>query len=250
MAIARHLGKARYPAILGLAIVTVVLFARIQLTNQNRAEAAMLLLAPTSSELASTLIRVGLGPEQLAAAGVSPSAAETVVGNVLDHLLANPGSLDLADGAWAESKAQCARLKRLIRAGGATSEQIAAYQTAKSQYAKAGALRNAELDTLFAAATADLGADRRGTLAALRANAAWDLPIEYLVVERTEAQWVALRDCLANERTAAKVGEDPDPAAQAALAQVRSNPLVAAAKMNRDATLAVLTAAWEDAMTD
>ena len=67
-------------------------------------------------------------------------------------------------------------------------------------------------------------------------------------MERSEAQWVELRDCLANERIAAALDdEEPDDQAQATLAELRAQPQVAIAKANCDAGLDVVTDAWEQA---
>ena len=74
--------------------------------------------------------------------------------------------------------------------------------------------------------------------------------LEFLVVDRSEAEWIQLREGLANERVAAKLGQAPDPIARAALAEFRSHPLVAAARANLDANLAVVTTAWEQAASD
>ena len=79
----------------------------------------------------------------------------------------------------------------------------------------------------------------------VRANDAWTQPTPYLTVERTQEQWVALRDALANERISAEAGEAADDGAVALLEQVRSDPSVSAALANIDANLALITATWE-----
>jgi hypothetical protein len=71
--------------------------------------------------------------------------------------------------------------------------------------------------------------------------------LQYLVKARSEADWVALRDALDNERVSLKLGEDPDQASQALLATVRADPAIAAAKTNLDTKLGAVTAAWEAA---
>jgi hypothetical protein len=244
----RHLGKARYPAILVLLIAAVAIFLRIQLVENGKAKAAMLLSVPTSAELALALHRVGLDPEALTAAGVSPSAVETVVGDAVEHLMVNLPLIEAADDAWAQSRQQCDQLKRVIQSGRATEDQIEAYPEARNQLALAEAQRQSLLDDLFSAATDALSESLRNTLATIRGNRNWDLPLEFLVMDRPEPEWVLLRDCLANERIADNFGEDPDPDAQAALAQIRSNPLVAVAKANLDANLTVVATAWHQAV--
>jgi hypothetical protein len=245
----RHLGKARYPVILVLLIAAVAIFLRIQLVENGKAKAAMILSVPTSAELALALHRVGLDPEALTAAGVSPSAVDTVVGDAVEHLMVNLPLIEVADDAWAQSRQQCDQLKRVIQSGRATQEQIDAYPGARSQLALTKAQRQSALDDLFSAATDALSGSLCNTLATICGNRNWVLPIEFLVIDRPEPEWVQLRDCLANERIADNFAEDPDPDAQASLAQIRANPLVAAAKANLDANLAVVESAWEQAVS-
>jgi hypothetical protein len=242
----KHLGKARYPLILLLAVAIVALFVRIQSIQDTRA--ALFYPEPTPAQLATALVRAGLDPEALAAAGVSPSAIDTVVGDVVDHMTANPGSLELADSAYAAARQERDQLKRVIQSGRATQEQIDAYPGAVGGFALAQSQRQSALDDVFTAGTATLSQGQRNTLISLRGNAAWDLPLEFLVLDLSEADWVQLRDYLANERVSAQLGEDPDGSAQAALTQLRSNPLVATADANLDTSLAVVELAWHQAV--
>ncbi len=244
----RHLGKARYPALVVLAAIAIVLFVRLQLVDRSRADAAISLLLPTSSELTGALIRTGLDAEALAAAGLSASNVNTVVSNVYQHLIGVQNLLDLADGNIGDATRQAAALKRVIRSGRATQQQIDGHAVATAAIAQAGPQRGALLAGIFEAGTADLSQNRRNALSAIRANRRWKLPVEFLVVERSEAQWVELRDCLANERIAAGLDdEDPDDQAQAILADLRAQPQVAIAKANCDAGLDVITDTWEQA---
>ncbi len=223
----RQLGKARYPALVVLVAIAIVLFARMQLVERSRANAAISLMLPTSSELTGALIRTGLDAEALAAAGLSAGNVNTVVANAYEHLTGMQALLELADAAMADARGQTTALKRVIQSGRATEQQINAYPVATGALEQIRAERAALLAGIFEAATADLGQNHRNALSAIRANRNWDLPVEFLVVERSEAQWVHLRDCLANERIAAGLDdEDPDDQAQATLAELRAQPQV------------------------
>ena len=246
----RHLGKARYPAIVLLAVVVVALFIRVQWIEKSKARAAMMVLLPTAGELASALIRTGLNADALAAAGISPSSVNTVVIDVLDHLGVNQMAIELADAAHADAKLQANQLKRVIQSGQATSDQITAYPVATVQLSQCKMQCQALLDDVVNTAISSLTNSQKSTLAAIRANRQWDLPSEFLVVDREEADWVHLRDCLANERIAEQLEEDPDPDAQAALAEYRSDPAVATATTNLDINLSVVTAVWDQAVGD
>ncbi len=244
----KHLGKARYPAIILLAVALVVLFLQVHSTERAVARASLMVLAPTATELAVTLIRAGLDPEALTAAGVSANATTTLVGNVFDQMLFNPGTLDLADGDYANLKRQCDKLKRVIQSGQATAAQINDYRLARPALAQARTRRQSVLSGLLEAGMAGLSTEQQNALVAIRRNRSWDLSIEFLLADRSEADWVVLRDCLANERIAAKHDEDADPDSQAILAQARSHPAVAPARANLDVNLALVRDAWEQAL--
>lgn len=245
---AKALGKARYPLIVILVFATVTLFIWTATTQRARARALTALIEPAASELAVALMRAGMGPEALAAAGLSPNGATTVVSNLRNFMIANPVALDVADTAFASAKQSVDQLKRLIQSGQGAAEDVTAYNAAKTQLLLAQTQRQNVLNDFFTAATADLGQTQQDTLTAIRGNCDWDRPTEFLVLSHTDADWVELRECLANERIAADQGEEPDPNGQTTLDQYRSAPQVAAAKASLDANLAVLTAAWEQAI--
>ncbi|MEE8153796.1 MAG: hypothetical protein V3T53_02425 [Phycisphaerales bacterium] len=247
---AKALGKARYPLIIILVLATVTLFIWTATTQRARARAFTTLIEPSASELSVALIRAGTSPEALAAAGLSAGGATMVVSNLRNFMIANPAALDVADTAFASAKQSVDELKRLIQSGQGAAEDVTAYNTAKTQLSLAKAQRQNVLDDFFTAATASLGQAQKDTLTAVRGNSDWDRPTEFLVLNHTDADWVELRECLANERIAADQGEEPDPDAQTTLSDYRSATPVAAAKANLDANLAVIAAAWDQAIGD
>ncbi len=242
-----QLRRARLPAIFVLAIVAAFLSWKITSIEQRHATAAMTDLLPTPAEVGTALLRVGLDPQALAAAGVTPGAASGVVADAAEHLTSDAAALALADSAFAQARGECDTLRRIIQSGRATPQQLAAYQAAKLQRQQAQAQREELLQQLFDDATAGITNAQRGALATIRGNRDWGLPVEFLVVDRAEAQWIELRDCLANESIAQEYGEDPDPQAQAFLAEARSNPFVALAGANLQTSLDLVSSAWEQA---
>jgi hypothetical protein len=243
----KHLGKARYPAITLLAVTAILLFLRLIATNDDGRRAAAMLPDPTANDVVEGLIRAGLEPEGLAAAGLAGAAVNAVIINAQQYLIDHQVDLDLADASLAQARQQSDGLRRAIQSGTATEEQINAYPAAEASLALAQSQRHNALDGIFNAASAALPPNQRATLAAIRTNRWWDLPVEFLVLDRPEPQWVQLRDALANERISADLEEPPDPEAQAWLSQCRSAPLVAAARANLDANLATVNAAWNQA---
>ena len=82
------------------------------------------------------------------------------------------------------------------------------------------------------------------------ANSSWELPTEYLAENRTEAEWVALRDALAVERINANHGEPFPSSVQSYLSTIRAGSKVSTAKVNLDTYLASVQTAWNAAVTN
>jgi len=206
---------------------------------------------PPPEDFKVILLRAGLSPEALAAAGVQPAQVSAAFQTASQVLTSTPNLMHDADAAFAEARANTDRLKRKIQSGKAEEGDVQAYQAAKTALATATTAREAVLNQVFDAATASLGDTRRQALQAIRTNrAAWNLPTEFLVVNRSEQEWVQLRDFLANERIAPKVGEEPDPSAQAALANWRANASVAAARTGLTSNLDSMRSSWNQATGD
>lgn len=199
------------------------------------------------ADFKTTLIRAGLDPAAIAAAGVSSGSVSSVAQAMASAINAEPSRLASADTAYATARRDVDRLKGLIESGKAGEGDVSAYQSASTSLASASSARQAALDAYFDAGAAVLSAGQRATLGRIRANRAYVLPIEFLVVERSQQEWVDLRDALANERVSAKLGEDPDSGDQAALATWRAVGVVASAKSSSDTNLATITSSWNSA---
>ncbi len=194
--------------------------------------------------------RVHFGPDALAAAGVTGGQVAGMASDVTTQMIDNPGDLDGAQAAYVAAKIDVDELERKIRAGLASSAEIASLPAKQATLAAAIASLDAELDEVATAAVADLVTAVQNTLATIRANAAnWDLPAQYLVINRTEAQWVQLRDALAHERITTRLGEDQDAATMAFLATIRADPAVVLATLNLDTNGAAVESAWASAFT-
>ena len=206
--------------------------------------------ASQSVSLGVVMHRTGLTPEALAAAGLGEAGTMSVGGAAQ---LANAGLVSsLRDLDHTVGPARNARdaAERKIQSGKASPEEIAAFPGLEQAFATASAARDTAVNGLFAAATEGLNSTQRATLTAIRANAHWKLPTEFLVVERTEAEWVELRAALANERIAARNEEAPNQQCQALLGTARANPAVAAAKTALDANLATVKQSWDTVTGD
>ena len=159
-------------------------------------------------------------------------------------MVAQPGALKQKDEACAAARVAKEDLERKVASGLATQEQVAALATAKTTLTSSIAARDQLLSAWFTDATENLSAGKLSTLTMLRTNAAHELPVEFLVKERSEAEWVAIRKALNNERICAKYGDEPDPAKQQALAVWKADGAVAAAKSASVTGLAGVQEAW------
>lgn len=202
------------------------------------------------ADLHVSLLRAGVSPDALAAVGVAANGVSVVVAAAQTHVSTEASALTAADAAYATAKRESDRLRRLIESGKARQEDVAAYATQYSALAAATSAQAVALQVLFDAATAGLGSEQRTRLMRIHGARSWGLGIEFGVVERSQSDWVELRGALANERFAAKYGEEPDQAAVAYLAHARANQAVASARANLDANRAVVTSAWNTALVD
>jgi hypothetical protein len=198
------------------------------------------------------LIRASLDPKAIAASGVTSSSVGPMLQAAADAINADLTALPNADASYAAARTSSDRLAALIRSGLGSQEEVSAYQAAMANLATATTQRQNALTNVFTAATASLLPTQRSPLTQIRANRAQDFsrdfPLEFLVIDRPEAEWVALRDALANEKIAQKYPDTLDPQAQANLAVWRANPSVAAAKISLVANTDSDTAAWNAAV--
>jgi hypothetical protein len=202
------------------------------------------------ANFAVTAIRAGLGADELAAVGVSAQQVLGVMQPLADSVNQAPSALSAADESFATARRETDRLQRLIQSGKGTQEDVSAYQTQKAALATATSSRETILENLRAAAAVGLSSGQRLALTRIRANKHWSLPTEFLVIDRSEQEWVTLRDALANERISAKIGEAPDPESQAALAILRAQETVAAAHTALESNRTAVRAAWRTATGD
>ena len=217
-------------------------------SGATKAPAVRTTVFPVPGDFQVKLIRAGLDAKALCAAGVAPGAILSVLQSAADNINGAPTALDSADAGFATSNNTADALVRKMQSGKASQEEIASYPAAKTALLSAQGAQQSVLDGYFSAATANLSNAQRLALTNIRANKGWELPTEYLVVNRTETEWVALRDALANERIAAELPGTLSQTCQALLATVRADPAVAAARTNIQANIQTLTNSWNTAV--
>jgi hypothetical protein len=228
-------------------LILVPIFARFRVPHLMR---FLHLQAPAhAQDLEVNTIRAGLDAKALAAAGVSAQSTATIITNVNAYLVDHGTDLSLADNTYASARTESDRLQRKIQSGQGTQEDVSSYQAQVAALSAATTQRQVSLDAIFLAGTANLSEGQRATLSTIRTNrAAWDSPVEFLTVNRTEVEWVRLRDSLTNERVAVEFPDNLDQQMQAELASWRANQSVAAAIASVGANLSAITTAWNSAM--
>ncbi len=242
-------GGAIY-ALIGLVALAVISGGIVVSVPSFRGAAGREMEPLSELELAVTLTRVGLDAGPLVAAGLTTPKVQAVVAAARGHLEGSIQGLRDADEDYAAAKNSVDHLERVVRSGLATQQQKEAYTTAKTQLASAAAERQAALDTVFAEAAEGLTVGQLAVVNAIKSGRAggWSLPTQYLAVGRDEKDWVALRDALANQDIAARLGQSPNPAAQQLILTENAAPAVASAKTNLDANLTTLTATWNQSV--
>lgn len=205
---------------------------------------------PTVTELGGVLSRAGLSGEFLTAAGVSSSECATVVADADTYVQGTQETLASCDQAFASARQAYEALRRTVKTGVASQDDVTACAAAKVSFEQASSDRDAYLDAVFAAATDSLTQAEVQALTNLRANRSWRLDTQYLVSNRSEKDWVALRDALDAKRIATKEGTSVPPNSAALLAQVDAEAAVAAAKVNLDTYKAAVQTSWNSAVSE
>jgi hypothetical protein len=141
------------------------------------------------------------------------------------------------DAAYAAARVECDVLERRLRSGLASAQQVSDCQAAIAAFDAVETAREAAIQDIIGAAETGLAVAKAATLTMIRGNRSWRLPLQYLVEDRDQADWVYVRDCLDNERISADFEEEPDDTLQAHLTTVDANSDVSAAKPSLDVSL-------------
>jgi hypothetical protein len=212
--------------------------------------AAKTVVFPLPTDFKVKLLRAGLAPRALAAGGVSVNSILPTLQAAADQMNGAPVALENADSMYVAARVAADALARKIQSGTASQEEIASYPAAKTALDSTESARQSVLDGYFSTATAILTANQRAALITIRANKAWGFPDEYLVVNKTEAQWLALREALSVEHQAIELPDMGSPAAQELLTTFRADPAVAFATTSVQTNLPQITNAWNTAAGD
>jgi hypothetical protein len=236
-------------SVLASGLFTLSLFAVTSIGQPALASAPLMVmetLAP-SAELAPTLLRVGASPEALTAAGVSAADTTQAAADLDAWLADHAGEIATADESWATANQAAEAIKRKVKSGQATPTEVASLPGLEASRDAAAATRDSLVDDAFVAATGSLTAAQTSALATIQANSIWSLAVHFLVVDRTQENWVALRNALDEKRIAEKYGESVSAESLTVISGALGSTAVATAKVNVDTNLSAIEAAWNAA---
>lgn len=204
---------------------------------------------PANTEFAGILLRIGMGADVLAASGMTSEQVATIVGAV-ESAYSAPTLVSL-DEAFMSAKRTHDTLRRTVQSGKGSAQDVTNLRAAEVTLAQATASRDDYLTNLRRGAMTRATAEQAATLERIQANKGWQLPVQYLVKDRSEPEWVALRDTLAARDIAERDPEETFPdSAREALARVDAEAEVAQAKVAHDSNLAGVQTAWNLAASD
>lgn len=193
--------------------------------------------AVTKIDVKQWLSIAGIDSESLTAAGVSPGSVAGVLAHAKSYLNDHLDELRAAQRAAAVAADKASKPP----AEGTTAESLRAEADA------ARAAKDAAVDAFFTATLADQSQNTRQSIATLNANRSRGVPTKYLVVNRTEDQWAALRNALAALRTSTGEGDSASNA-QSVIQAADSDPAVVAADQALSTQLPSVTAAWSQSL--
>ena len=244
---ARFLSKAGLASKVTLALIVVLALFAITLSSVSTTAQPS---GPetNAAERARYLHLAGLTPECLCAAGLSTSDVTSAITDAVGVIETNAAGLVTAETALLNTERELDELTRLIRSGTASTEQKATLTTVTAAAQAAESDWQDLLDGIHDAVCADVTTDEADRIATILGNDRWSLPIEYKRANRTEAEWVALRNALAAERIAAADGEDLDSPFETLLLNARAEAGTAQAMSWMGSNLEAVKAAYDDAL--
>ncbi|MDP1661817.1 MAG: hypothetical protein Q8L55_07860 [Phycisphaerales bacterium] len=185
---------------------------------------------------------LGLESDALVAAGVTSGQASQMLLDLQAHFVESGAAMVASIEAHNAARRTQANDDRMVRAGKSPAlELLVAHRQALASTSED---RVSRVNSAFNAAVARLPVDVTQRLTLIELTRAREVPAAYRLVERTDAQWNALREALVSERQFSERGESPPDAVQALLADIRAEPTTAASLQR----VATVTAAVRQAL--
>jgi len=192
------------------------------------------------------LLRIGITPDGLAAAGLNSTTVQAALANEHAALDDATALLVAHDGTCSTLKVEVDGLRRLIGSGEASADEIARMAIAKVELASATNARQTFLMTVCMALCEHFNGTAATCIDQLASSKRWKtIPVEYRTQERTEAQWIEIRNALAAKRTHEKAGLAVPEEVTQFLATLNSDQQVATATSSCNSNLPGVDAMWQ-----
>jgi hypothetical protein len=205
----------------------------------------------TTRELEVAIRRAEVTPEALAAMGLTGAETTALIDRARASLSGSIADYRAATLAVGPARTTSDRLERLVRSGLGSEQDASGLVTARATLDSATtAIEGQHAGVRAEAMGENFPPDRALTLSTIVSNKAWStIPVEYRCRSgATEAEWVALREALFEQRSAAQEDRSVDERAQAVLNDWAEDPAVSAAKINLQARFTEVTTAWNLAL--
>jgi hypothetical protein len=206
-------------------------------------------------ELQDLLSRSGLTPENLAAAGFTAQESSALVSRAADRLQETLSQWRSAQTTLENAQKNLVNLRPFRQpadpnAAPSSQPTAEAISSAVQTQQTAKAALDGQLETTRTFILAQTDAGKVATLNHLRTNANREVPVQYRVVERTDAQWVQLRDALSSLRLSTKWGSPEDSQARSTVVDADAQAAVASAKGNLENRKPEVQQAMETAVSN
>lgn len=192
------------------------------------------------------LLRIGMDQEVLAAAGLNGAALQSALAADESDLEAAVSMLATHDEAVAEARGDVDSLRRKVKSGLATDQEVTDMATAKQALETATAARQTFLDGVCAGFCEHITEGATGTIETVLGTPEWvkKLPVEYRNAERTDSEWLAIRDALASNKTHTQMGFDVPEETTTYLASLNSDSTVSTTKTTCESNIASVQSTW------
>jgi hypothetical protein len=222
-------------ALAAMVAATVASMPRSSATSMKRPDPA----PPVAVHYLDVL---GLSPDALAAAGLNAEQAAQIKENLDGHFEEMGLGLQGAIDAWGVAYREEDLARRAVQSGKGTVENL----TAKSAtLATALSNKNSAINAAAAAALDQIDNAVVEKLARIKANRPMNVPVQYLVTDRTQEQWRQLRDALSHKKQRDALSRESDADATTVINDANAEAATIAAAAGIASNLAGITAAMQ-----
>lgn len=237
--------KQPHTLLTALVVAACVAFGISSATSETPHDADAPALTMDSS-VEVMLLRIGIDQEVLAAAGLNGAAVQSALAAEEADLEAAVVTLASHDAAVADARRETDALRRKVKSGLATDEEVSQLATAKATLETATAAREAFLDGVCVGLCGEVSDGATTTINTVLSTPDWvkKLPVEYRNAERTDAEWLAIRDALASKKTHEQMGFEVPEEATSYLATLSADGNVSTTKTTCETNIASVQSTW------